>query len=264
MNLSNKNFDDLLKTLPKLDVLVFAPHPDDAELFCGGTVAYHVTIGYRVGVIDLTFGEASSKGTPELRAIETKKATEILGLYFRGNLGIPDTTLYKEGSISVAEQIRRATLTIRSSKPEIILAPYGENRHPDHQGGRMIVQEANFMAGVKTQYPELPPYITPLTLYYMCRKAFTPSIVVDITSVLDIKKRAIEAYSSQISDNGKSSPTLVSHPLSISSIESRDAYYGSMIGVSSGEPFYIDGPLPVQDPVDYIQRQKPFPRFITP
>jgi bacillithiol biosynthesis deacetylase BshB1 len=264
MNTSNNDFYELLKTIPALDVLVFAPHPDDAELFCGGTIACLVKSGYQVGIIDFTLGEASSKGTPEIRAVETKKATEILKLHFRGTLGIPDTTLYKEGSISIAEQIRRTTLVIRATRPQIILAPYGENRHPDHQGGRMIAQEAGFMSGVKTQFPELPPYTTPLTMFYMCRKAFSPSIVVDITTVLDVKKKAIESYTSQITNKDGSSPTLISHPLSISSIESRDAYYGSMIGVSSGEPFYIDGPLPMQDPVKFIRSQKPFPRFITP
>lgn len=255
------DIDKLISEIPELDVLAFAPHPDDAEIFCGGTLA-KLSEKYKVGLVDLTRGESSSKGTPELRQKEAKIASSILSLHFRTNLSIPDTAVYKESPLAVSEQIRRTALAIRKSKPSLLLAPYGEARHPDHQGARKLISEALFFSTLKNRYTEYEPYTVPMTMYYMCRTAFTPSVVIDVTTQYAKKMDSISAYDSQVGQNDTSVQTLISHPLSISSITSRDAYYGSMIGVEKGEPFYLDGPIPLKDPVEFIRSTGPLTRFI--
>ncbi len=255
--------DTILSSIPKLEVLAFAPHPDDAELFCGGTIA-ELSRTYKTGIIDLTLGESSSKGTPEERKEETKRASGILNLTYRGNLEIPDTAVFKETPLSKEEQLKRVAQVIRKSRPSLVLAPFGETRHPDHKGARELVQEALFYATLKKKYEGYEPHTVPLTLYYMCRSAFSPSVVVDVTSGYQQKLDAIYSYTSQVNRNQGEAETLVSHPLSIHSIESRDAYYGSMIGVMKGEPFFIDGPLPMKDPMAFLGSTGSISRFITP
>lgn len=263
METTNFSLDSILKKTPKLDAIAFAPHPDDAEIFCGGTIAHLIKLGYKVGIIDLTQGEASSRGTLETRREETNKASSILGLHYRENLYISDLSVNNEGSVSRNEQIKRVVSLIRKSQPQLVLAPYGENRHPDHQGSRQLLQDSFFIANVKSQLPEHEPYQIPFILYYMSRTEFKPTIVIDITDSYETKKLTMKAYSSQTARDNDGHSTLVSHPLSHSSIEARDAYFGSMIGVQFGEAFYTDGPIPLQDPIKYIKELGPIQRFIS-
>lgn len=254
---------DKLKNIPKLDILVFSPHPDDAEIFCGGTIA-SLSEKYSIGVIDLTLGELSSKGNPQIRAEETKNSSKILSLKFRGNAEIPDTCVFKDSPMPKNSQIDLISSYIRMAKPSVVLAPYGEERHPDHEGASLLVKEAVFQATLRIKNPELEAHNVSLLMLYMCRKSFKPSVVIDVTESYDTKNKAISAFHSQISRDNEKFETLVSHPLSISSIMARDAYYGSMIGVRYGEPFYIDGPLPLKDPMSFVNETGKITRFITP
>ncbi|HMO18583.1 MAG TPA: bacillithiol biosynthesis deacetylase BshB1 [Oligoflexia bacterium] len=252
--------------IPSLDVLAFAPHPDDVELFCGGTILSLTDKGYKVGIIDLTQGEASSRGTLKERKEETSNASSILNINFRQNLRIPDLSINQEGKISLAEQIKRVTYCIRKAKPDLLLSPYGEERHPDHQGARLLIEKSIFSAHVSSQYPELPPPCNiPMVLWYMCRKEFRPDLIVDISKFKKNKMAAINSYISQVSrsDSQNEPKTLVSDPLSLHSLEARDAYYGSQIGVSYGEAFYAGGPLPVPDPLAFVRSIGSLKRFLT-
>jgi len=263
MEITNFSLESILKETPKLDAIAFAPHPDDAEIFCGGTIAHLIKLGYKVGIIDLTQGEASSRGTLETRREETNKASSILGLHYRENICIPDLSVDQDGHVSRSEQVKRVVSIIRKSQPQLVLAPYGENRHPDHQGSRQLLQDSFFIANVKSQLPEYQPYQIPFILYYMSRTEFKPSIVIDVSDSYETKKLTMKAYSSQTARNNDGHSTLVSHPLSQSSIEARDAYFGSMIGVQFGEPFHTDGPIPLYDPIKYSNEIGPIQRFIT-
>jgi N-acetylglucosamine malate deacetylase 1 len=259
----SSDIDSFLNSIPELDILVFAPHPDDAEIFCGGTIAL-LSKKYRTGIIDLTRGENSSKGDPEKRKIETEAASEILSVHFRGNIEIPDGAVFKDHPLNIEEQIRRVCACIRMSKPSILLAPHGEHRHPDHQGAHKLVQESLFYATLRKKFTQWTPHTIPLCMYYMCRTAFKPSLIVDVTAEYQAKTDAIHAYASQISHSADSHTTLLSDPLSLASITARDAYFGSMIGAEKGEPFYITGPLPIRDPMAFLAANGPLKSFITP
>ncbi|MDA0874155.1 MAG: PIG-L family deacetylase, partial [Bacteroidetes bacterium] len=132
-----------MSALPKFDVLAFAPHPDDVELSAGGTVASMTAGGYRVGIVDLTRGELSSRGTVEQREQEALAAARILGVDRRVNLGIAD------GNIRNSRKNRLKVIAeIRATRPDILLLPAPECRHPDHPAGARLVADAAFQAGL--------------------------------------------------------------------------------------------------------------------
>src|SRR5271157_1807605 len=131
----------------KLDVLAIAPHPDDAELTCGGTLLRMAETGYHTGILDLTQGEMGTRGTPEIRAREAARAAKILGVKLRRNLGLPDARL------RVCDEFKTAIAeVIRELEPHTVLLPYWQGRHPDHYTAATLGYEACFIAGLKN-YP---------------------------------------------------------------------------------------------------------------
>ena len=134
-----------------LDILAFAPHPDDVELGCGGSLILAADKGWKVAVADLTDGEMSSRGTPELRQQEIQRATALLGLTARYSIGLPDS------AIGTSPEHREPVIElIRQTRPRIVLAPYWEDRHPDHVRASYLVKEASFFAGVGKLGPASP------------------------------------------------------------------------------------------------------------
>jgi bacillithiol biosynthesis deacetylase BshB1 len=241
-----------------VDVLAFGPHPDDVELFCGGTLLRLAELGHRVAVVDLTRGEKASHGTPEERAREAEAASAELGLAFREQLGLPDTEL-----AATTPYIARVVEVLRRHRPEIVLAPWLEDRHPDHVAASALVSRAVMFAGVRNYAPEAGPRFVPRQLlYYAMRHRMTPSFIVDTSSVAARKARAIACYASQLSRRsgagpGDADPTLISAPGAIAAIDARDRYYGSMIGTSHGEPLRSSAALGMVDPVRHF-RDNPF------
>jgi N-acetylglucosamine malate deacetylase 1 len=239
-----------------VDVLAFGPHPDDVELFCGGTVIRLGELGHTTGVVDLTRGERASHGTLEERERETAAASAELGLAFRDNLGLPDT-----GLAATPDQIAAVVGVLRRRRPELVLAPWIEDRHPDHGAAGALVTRAVYFAGVRRYAPEHGERFVPRQLlYYAMRHRITPSFIVDTSAAAARKARAIACYSSQITRRGTGSdadPTLISSPRATEAIEARDRYYGSMIGVSHGEPLRSPNTPGLVDPVRQF-RDNPF------
>lgn len=247
----------------KIDLLAFAPHPDDAELFCGGLLAKAAASGYCVGIVDLTQGELSSQGSIESRTEEAKKASEILGLSLRENLSLPDGKLGREHTLSPdgeSLQLSAIVASLRRLRPDIICAPYWEERHPDHVESSKLISQAVFFSGLKKFQPKLgPAHSVQQLMYYQMRHSFTPSFVCDITSVQTKKMEAIASYQSQISRQddatAEGAPTLISSPLTLSSIEARDRYFGSMIGAEYGEAFLVKEALAINDPIAHFRER---------
>lgn len=225
----------------KLDVLVFAAHPDDAELSMGGTIAKLTKEGKKVGIIDITRGEMGSRGTAETRKAEAEKASEILGINYRENLGFPD------GNVRYDENIRKTAVTlIRKFQPEVLFAPYFNDRHPDHIGASEIVKNSWFTTGVykyETEENGQPqkPY-RPKKLYYFAQSyEFAPSFIVDISDTFNIKMDAVRAYSTQFHNPAVAGPvTFISKPGFINFLESRSQVAGFKIGKDYGEPFFCE------------------------
>jgi N-acetylglucosamine malate deacetylase 1 len=244
-----------LSTIMNIDLLAIAAHPDDVELACAGTMLMAKRDGKRTGVIDLTRGELSTRGTLETRQQETDAATKILGLDYRANLAMHD------GNIELSqENLRSLIVQIRKTRPTILLAPSRAERHPDHEAAAELARRAAFYAGlVKIETKDedgnpQEPHRPLLVLHYMQTYSFHPTIIVDVTPVFEEKMRTMEAYGSQfyVQQKGSdlsSSPreTMLSQPGFIEANQARAAHYGKEIGVRYAEPFWCAEPLGTQD-----------------
>jgi N-acetylglucosamine malate deacetylase 1 len=224
-----------------LDVIIFAAHPDDAEITMGGTIAKFVDNNLKVGIIDLTRGELSSRGTVEIRQMEAERAAAILKVAVRENLQLPD------GAISRNKvNLMKIIMIIRQYKPKIVFAPYFNDRHPDHMDTSILIKEAMFASGlekIKTYHYDIPQetYRPHKLFYYMQTYTFEPSFIVDITGYHNIKMEAVRAYSTQFYDSKSREPqTFISRPEFIQYVESRSLFYGFQIGKQYGEPFYSE------------------------
>lgn len=246
----------------QLDMLVFAPHPDDAELSCGGLIAKSVTQGHTVGIVDFTLGELSSQGEVEERVVEARNAAQILGVAIRDNLEIADgfsvapaTPPQKEAvNTAETEPIAKIVASIRSWRPRVVVLPYEEARHPDHSACGRLATQAVFFAGIKKYLPELgTAHSVAQTIAYQMRFSFQPSFVCDISDVQTLKKKAIEAHVSQVTRQANSN-TLISSPLALAAVDARDRYYGGMIGTEYAEPFLVRNAVSLPDPVEHFSQ----------
>jgi bacillithiol biosynthesis deacetylase BshB1 len=221
--------------LSELDVLAFAPHSDDAELFCGGTLLVAAERGLATAVVDLTEGELSTN--PRMPG-EREAATELLGLATRVSLGLPD------GDLRASADQREAVVDVlRELRPRVVLAPYGDDRHPDHAGAARLVTEACFLAGlgkVGAGSPHRPERV----YRYMLHQPFEPSLVVDVSAVWERRRALFGVFASQVMGTG--SPTGINEGGFLAVLEARAVLYGAQGGVERGEPLYVDGPLLVQ------------------
>jgi N-acetylglucosamine malate deacetylase 1 len=213
-----------------LDYLVIAPHPDDAELGAGGTIPLLLSQGARVGVLDLTDGEPTPFGSPEVRQRETEAATSVLGLAWRGNLGLPNRRL--EASLEARARLAGA---IRELRPHTLFAPYWEDNHPDHVAASALVEAARFWAKLtRTDLPAEPHYPKRIVYYFSVHLRIhpRPSFVVDITPYVETKMRAVSCYRSQFIEGRPTTP-----PTLLDDLKDRARYWGWAIGVGFGEPF---------------------------
>ena len=237
-----------------LDILVLSPHPDDAEICCGGVIAKLVHAGHSIGVADFSRGEMGSRGTVEGRMEESREASKILGIDVRFNLGFPDS------QIGVKDKERQQEVLVsllRAAKPKTIFCPYGDKRNPDHFNARSLVEDSLFYANLLKKFPsEGAPHLVSTVIYYMMRQTFEPSFVTDITDFIDIKRNSIKAHKSQVGLEGTGHDTLVSSPLLLSSLEARDGFYGGMAGVAYAEPFFMKGPISMDDPHKFLSNVK--------
>jgi bacillithiol biosynthesis deacetylase BshB1 len=213
-----------------LDYLILAPHPDDAELGCGGTILLLKAQGATVGVLDLTDGEPTPHGSPEIRRRETEAATAILGLDWRGNLGLPNRSL-------VADLDARARLAgmIRQLRPRYLFAPYWDDAHPDHVAASILVDAARFWAKLtRTDLPGTPHFPQRIIYYFSVHLRLhpKPSFVLDITPYLEAKMQALACYRSQFIEGRPTTP-----PTLLDDLRDRARYWGWSIGAGYGEPF---------------------------
>lgn len=224
-----------------LDVLIFAAHPDDAELSMGGTIAKLINSGLKVGIVDLTQGELGTRGSAETRLKEAQKASEILNISHRENLS------FKDGFINVQEKyLIKIVSRIRKYQPIIVFAPYFNDRHPDHIGCGLLIKEAMFFSGLPKIVTEdnekiQSPYRPKKLFYYMQTYEFKPTFIIDISDTFEIKMEAIKAYETQFHKPNSVEPeTFISQPNFLKYIEARAKVFGFKIGKDYGEPFFCE------------------------
>ncbi|HIF41415.1 MAG TPA: bacillithiol biosynthesis deacetylase BshB1 [Planctomycetes bacterium] len=227
----------------RLDALVIAAHPDDAEISLGGTILRLTAAGLKVGVLDLTAGEMGSRGTGEDRAAEAAEASELLGLSLRINLGLPDGRV-----VAGVEEREKVAALLRAHRPDIVFAHSESDLHPDHVAAGRIAREAWYVCGLRRlaqQAGEEPSPRPRHLLRFMGHLAFEPTLVVDIGPVWERKMAAISAYSSQLtSDSDDGSHFLFGADIA-ERVETKARYFGELIGARHGEPLMHDGPVPL-------------------
>lgn len=224
-----------------LDILIFAAHPDDAELSMGGTIAKFTSKGLIVGVADLTKAELSTRGNVITRAKETAAASQVLKLKIRENLGI------KDGNISISqENLKKVVTSIRKYKPKIVFAPYFNDRHPDHLDASHLIKRAVFSSGLekfKTVVAGKPQghYRPQKIFYYMQTYLFQPTFIVDISGYFEQKMKSVNEFKSQFHNPSiKRDDTFISKPEFLDYVKARAEFYGFQIRKKYGEPFYCE------------------------
>jgi bacillithiol biosynthesis deacetylase BshB1 len=223
----------------KLDILVLSVHPDDAELGCGGTIAKHIALGKKVGIVDLTRGELGTRGSAEIRDRESAAAAKILSLSVRENLAIPD------GFFENTKEYQLKVITaIRKYQPEIIITNAYHDRHPDHGRASELVYASAFLSGLRKIETDIDgelqaPWRPNILLHFIQDEYIRPDVVVDVTGYWDTKIESIKAYGSQFfnPDWSDEPQTYISSPEFITIVEGRAREFGKSIGVTYAEGF---------------------------
>ncbi len=221
--------------LEPLDILCIAPHPDDAEIGCGGSLARAKSEGQRTGILELSLGEMGSLGTPEIRSMEARDAAEILGLSFRGNMR------WSDGDIEDSEKLRlELAQVIRDLKPKTVLIPHEIDRHPDHVGAAKVATSALHFAGLRKANLTGEPHKVTRVLYYQGNAPIEANVLINVSSFMKVWEAAIMAHASQFTGEA------VSETVSPEILERRKArmmYWGTFIGVRYAESYQSRVPL---------------------
>lgn len=231
----------------QLDVLAIAAHPDDVELSVGGTLLKLADAGYKTGILDLTRGEAGTRGTPEIRADEALAAAEILGVSIRENLDLGDSHIWVNEDSRV--QVVRA---LRRFRPRIVFTQFWDDAHPDHAHTSQLVREAAHISGLAKYDGDfgLERWRPNAVAYFLFPRIIAPSFLVDISAQSERKWKAIQAHASQFHNPNSNEPnSRVSTPQFLREMEARDRYFGALIGTEYAEAFYVREALHVTDPV---------------
>ena len=222
-----------------VDILFFGAHPDDVEWGAGGTALTLKATGTSFGIVDLTRGEMGSRGTSEERDKEAEDAASWMGARFRENLGLPDC-----GVIDSVENRKQIASVIRRWRPKLVLAPYCKDRHPDHAATGHLIRNAAVYCTLRKSNDPNPPHKPSAYLYYLLHHFRRPSMVVDISDVYQRKLELLRMHASQFAKTAEGFGVL---PLGMNDylfgMESRDRFFGSLIGVHHGEAFVSEVPL---------------------
>ena len=237
----------------QVDILAFGAHPDDVELGCAGTIAKEISLGRKVGIIDLTEGELGTRGSVEIRYKESAKASEILGISFRENLKMRDGFFKND-----EEHQMKVIKMIRKYRPKIVLCNAIEDRHIDHGKGAKLVSDACFLSGLKQIETVLDgekqeAWRPNVVYHYIQWKDLKPDFVVDITGFMDKKVQAIMVYDSQFyNPNSDEMVTPIATKNFLDSIKYRSQDLGRLIGTDFAEGFTVERYVAVNSLEDLI------------
>ncbi|HQZ25301.1 MAG TPA: bacillithiol biosynthesis deacetylase BshB1 [Flavobacterium sp.] len=237
----------------KLDILAFGAHPDDVELGCSGTIAKEISLGKKVGIIDLTRGELGTRGSVEIRNQEAAAAAKILGVSVRENLDMRDGFFVNDE----AHQLKIIKM-IRKYQPEIVICNAIEDRHIDHGKGSQLVSDACFLSGLMKIETEIngenqKAWRPKLVYHYMQWKNLTPDFVVDITGFNDKRVASILAYGSQFYNSNSEEPeTPIASKNFLESLNYRPKDLGRLIGTDYAEGFTVERYLAVNSLSDLM------------
>lgn len=235
----------------KIDVLAVGVHPDDVELGCSGTIAKHISLGKKVGILDLTRGELGTRGNAELRTIEANNSAKILGVSFRTQLQ------FKDGFFENNEAHQKQIIeVIRKHRPEVVLCNAISDRHPDHGKAAKLVSDSCFYSGLikidTFSDGDKQNAWRPKAVYHYIQDHYIhPDFVIDVTQFMEIKQKAIMAFSSQFYNPNSGEPeTPISSKAFIETVNSKMALWGRAIGVPYAEGYTVERYLGVNSLFD--------------
>ncbi len=228
-----------------VEVLAFGPHPDDVEASCAGMLIKCARAGRRVGIVDLIRGELATNGTPEIRQRESKRAGEIIGVSMRENLRIPDKKLLSR-SFSVAEESRIVDV-VRKHRPQIVLVPYWQDRHPGHEVASRMISTALFSAKLSNVMSRYAPHVPRYVFYYPLWNEFQQTFILDISEEFETKEKALLAHSSQFTLKSGVHLTKNHENDFWGYWRARHRKWGYEIGVMYGEAYLSVTPFGVKD-----------------
>ncbi len=235
-----------------VDILAVFAHPDDVELTVGGTMLRMKHLGYRTGIVDVTRGEMGTRGTVDGRAAEAVDGAKILKLDLRENLELPDGHVFNDDPSRTA-----LVRVLRRLKPKVLLTHQLGDPHPDHDHIANLVRESARLASMR-RYDEdsgETAIDVPRVAHNIFSRRVQPSFIGDISDFLEDKMAAIRAHRSQFFDPDSSEPeTRLTAKTFLEEIETRSRYFGSLIGVAAGEPYFVREALNVSDPYDLLTR----------
>lgn len=235
----------------KLDILAFGAHPDDVELGCGATIAKEISLGKKVGIVDLTRGELGTRGSAEIRDNEAAKAAKILGISVRENLNFRDGFFVNDETHQL-EIIKM----IRKYQPEIVLCNSIDDRHIDHGKGSKLVSDACFLSGLRRIETTLEgvhqtEWRPKLVYHYIQWKNIEPDFVVDVSDFMQIKIDAVMAYDSQFYNPNSNEPiSPIATKNFTESIEYRAKDLGRLVFAEYAEGFTVERYLAVNSLAD--------------
>jgi bacillithiol biosynthesis deacetylase BshB1 len=229
-----------------LDLLAIAPHRDDAELTCGGTLLVAKKQGYRTGILDLSLGEKGTLGSAAVRGAEAERAAGVLGLDARDNLELPDA-----GITNSTDARLRLVRMIKKLQPQVVIAPAPRGRHPDHHAASRLVRDACFIAGLAKVDPATPPFRPRKLIHAIAYREdhVKPTFVVDISDVFEKKLEAIKCYASQFDKATQAGEVYPNGEPLYDIVRHHSAHYGSLIRVRYGEPFWTQETVWIDDVV---------------
>jgi len=227
----------------QLDILSIAAHPDDTEITCGGLLIKMTQAGRKVGALDLTQGEMGTLGDKQDRSSEADTASDLMGLKWRGNLGLPDAAV----ECNQPNKLKLAQI-IRQTRPELVILPHWEQRHPDHRECSILGYDACFLAGLKKLDIEGEPFRPHKIIYVSYFRNTDYSFLVDISSQFDAKCQAVEAYHSQFSEKVTAKHIFQPGLNIFDLMRVRAAQLGQLVGVEYAEAYTIKEHILVDDP----------------
>ncbi|MFN8008753.1 MAG: bacillithiol biosynthesis deacetylase BshB1 [Terriglobia bacterium] len=234
----------------KLDALAIGAHPDDIELFVGGTLAKLASLGRKAGVVDLVRGELGSRGTPRLRAREAAASAKVLGLAVRENLKLTDGQI-----LDTPEARLRVVKVLRKYRPDLVFTHFAEDKHPDHVYTSHIVTGACYLSGLAKLNTGQPRFRPGKIFYFQLPMQVQPSFLIDVSGHYAKKMAAIRCFKSQLFDPNSLEPeTYLSVPEFLSGHESLDRYYGHLMHAEYAEGFYCREPIGIDDPVEFFRK----------
>ena len=248
-----RGYDAPMPRADSVDVLAIGAHPDDVELFAGGTLLRLAALGYTTGIVDLTRGEAATRGTADERAAEAERAAGVLRLAHRESLDLGDARLddSERGRSAIVEVLRRL-------RPRLVLTHHPDQPHPDHAAAARAVVAAAYLAGVAKFAPGadgLAAHRPSAVAHFGLPASVAPSFVVDVSDFADARRDAILCHRTQVYDPASTAPpSAVSAAGFLERLDARHRYYGSLVQARVGEAFFVRDTLLVDDPVRVLAR----------